>query len=102
MTNRDARNVRQGADDVIAAADREIDAADRLFRQARLRCPHCGAGRSKVMDSRPNRRHDGIYRRRECLACQYRFSTEEMIRPVSAASHAAAQIVGVQGREKSQ
>lgn len=42
-----------------------------------MHCPVCHSEESKVVDSRLT--HDGyaIRRRRECMACQYRFSTME-------------------------
>ena len=46
-----------------------------------MRCPKCGNLDDKVLDSRAA--HDGkaIRRRRECLACSYRFTTfEEILR----------------------
>ena len=44
-----------------------------------MKCPFCGDLESKVVDSR--RSDDGlsIRRRRECLKCQRRFSTYEII-----------------------
>ena len=44
-----------------------------------MRCPKCGHLNDKVLDSRAA--HDGkaIRRRRECLACAYRFTTFEEI-----------------------
>lgn len=39
-------------------------------------CPSCGSD-SKVYDSRPN--HRSIWRRRECLACKFRWSTFEVV-----------------------
>ncbi len=44
-----------------------------------MRCPKCGHLDDKVLDSRAA--HDGkaIRRRRECLACSYRFTTFEEI-----------------------
>ena len=44
-----------------------------------MRCPGCGYGESKVIDSRPVTESNSIRRRRECLACQKRFNTYEMI-----------------------
>ncbi len=42
-----------------------------------MKCPKCGYIDSKVVDSRPT--EDGsIRRRRECLSCQYRFTTYEV------------------------
>lgn len=42
-------------------------------------CPHCG-GSSRVVDSRPI--SDGIRRRRQCQACEKRFTTHERLAPV--------------------
>lgn len=44
-----------------------------------MRCPYCGYGESKVIDSRPAEEGSTIRRRRECLACQKRFTTYEII-----------------------
>ncbi len=43
-----------------------------------MRCPICGYNDSKVIDSRPTE-NSSIRRRRECLACQKRFTTYEII-----------------------
>lgn len=43
-----------------------------------MRCPMCGYNDSKVIDSRPTE-NSSIRRRRECLACQKRFTTYEII-----------------------
>jgi transcriptional repressor NrdR len=44
-----------------------------------MRCPHCGCEESKVIDSRPIDENSSIRRRRECLGCQARFTTYEVI-----------------------
>ena len=44
-----------------------------------MRCPMCGYNDSKVIDSRPVEENDSIRRRRECLRCQRRFTTYEII-----------------------
>ncbi len=44
-----------------------------------MRCPHCGYEESKVIDSRPIDENSSIRRRRECLKCQARFTTYEVI-----------------------
>ena len=44
-----------------------------------MRCPFCGYAESKVIDSRPAEEGATIRRRRECLACQKRFTTYERI-----------------------
>ena len=47
-----------------------------------LKCPSCGFGDSRVLDSRPAEEGNSIRRRRECLACQKRFTTFEVIETV--------------------
>lgn len=44
-----------------------------------MKCPYCGYGESKVIDSRAADEGSSIRRRRECLACTKRFTTYEMI-----------------------
>lgn len=44
-----------------------------------MKCPMCGYADSKVIDSRPVEESDSIRRRRECLKCQKRFTTYEII-----------------------
>ena len=44
-----------------------------------MKCPHCSYPESKVVDSRPTDENSSIRRRRECLKCQYRFTTYEVI-----------------------
>ncbi len=44
-----------------------------------MRCPSCGFEESKVVDSRPGEDNSFIRRRRECLACSYRFTTYERL-----------------------
>ena len=47
-----------------------------------MKCPACGNSDSKVIDSRPMTDGNSIRRRRECLACQKRFTTYEIIETV--------------------
>lgn len=47
-----------------------------------MRCPVCGFADSKVIDSRPVEEGNSIRRRRECLSCQKRFTTFEVIETV--------------------
>lgn len=47
-----------------------------------MRCPACANPESKVIDSRPMSEGNSIRRRRECLACQKRFTTYEIIETV--------------------
>ena len=44
-----------------------------------MKCPKCGKDEDKVLDSRSIREGATIRRRRECLACGYRFTTHEEI-----------------------
>jgi len=44
-----------------------------------VKCPFCGHIEDKVVDSRESREGDAIRRRRECLACEKRFTTYERI-----------------------
>lgn len=44
-----------------------------------MKCPYCGYEESKVIDSRPTDEGEKIRRRRECLQCQKRFTTYEII-----------------------
>ena len=48
-----------------------------------MKCPICGHLESKVLDSRPSNEGASIRRRRECLACQKRFTTFETIEIMS-------------------
>ena len=47
-----------------------------------MKCPVCGYPDSKVIDSRPIEDGSSIRRRRECLECQKRFTTFEIIETV--------------------
>ena len=44
-----------------------------------MKCPFCGDQESKVVDSRPAEDGNSIRRRRECIACQRRFTTYETV-----------------------
>ena len=44
-----------------------------------MKCPFCGDQESKVVDSRRSEDGQTIRRRRECLNCQRRFTTYEMV-----------------------
>lgn len=44
-----------------------------------MNCPFCGHLNDKVVDSRESKEGDAIRRRRECLACERRFTTYERI-----------------------
>lgn len=44
-----------------------------------MRCPYCGSADDKVVESRTLGQGNCIRRRRECLACGYRFTSYERI-----------------------
>lgn len=44
-----------------------------------MECPRCHHSNTKVIDSRPVDGDKSIRRRRECLACSYRFNTYERV-----------------------
>ena len=44
-----------------------------------MKCPFCGDQESKVVDSRHSEDGNSIRRRRECIACQRRFTTYETV-----------------------
>ena len=44
-----------------------------------MKCPFCGDQESKVVDSRRSEDGQSIRRRRECLKCQRRFTTYEIV-----------------------
>lgn len=44
-----------------------------------MRCPFCGNGEDRVVDSRESREGDVIRRRRECTKCERRFTSYEKI-----------------------
>jgi len=44
-----------------------------------MRCPKCGHQEDKVIDSRASREGATIRRRRQCLGCNYRFTTYEEV-----------------------
>ncbi len=44
-----------------------------------MKCPFCGDQESKVVDSRHSEDGNSIRRRRECIACQRRFTTYEFV-----------------------
>lgn len=47
-----------------------------------MKCPFCGFGDSKVIDSRPTEEGSSIRRRRECIECGGRFTTYEKVETV--------------------
>jgi len=44
-----------------------------------MKCPYCGFGQDRVVDSRESKEADAIRRRRECERCNRRFTTYERI-----------------------
>ncbi|MBI3667517.1 MAG: transcriptional repressor NrdR [Acidobacteria bacterium] len=42
-----------------------------------MKCPFCGHIQDRVVDSRESKEGESVRRRRECLACQKRFTTYE-------------------------
>jgi transcriptional repressor NrdR len=49
------------------------------LKEAGMKCPFCNHLHDKVVDSRESKEGDAIRRRRECLACERRFTTYERI-----------------------
>jgi len=48
-----------------------------------MRCPFCGTSHDRVVDSRESREGVTIRRRRECLACNRRFTTYEKVEEIA-------------------
>jgi len=46
-----------------------------------MRCPYCGKTASRVIDTREM--SHGIRRRRQCQACEQRYTTHERVAPIS-------------------
>src|SRR5213082_834707 len=44
-----------------------------------MKCPFCGFVNDKVVDSRESKEGESIRRRRECMKCEKRFTTYELI-----------------------
>ena len=44
-----------------------------------MKCPSCGYPESKVIDTRPTDEGEKIRRRRECLRCEKRFTSYEVV-----------------------
>ena len=55
---------------------------DSNIRRYAMKCPFCNNPDSKVIDSRPVSDGASIRRRRECLVCQKRFTTFEVLESV--------------------
>lgn len=48
----------------------------------KVRCPICGALESEVVEGRTDFEANRYWRRRECTACQEKFTTIEIVTPV--------------------
>ena len=57
-----------------------------------MKCPYCGYLESKVIDSRPAEEGASIRRRRECLTCQRRFTTYEIMERQGIAPHVSKSV----------
>ena len=44
-----------------------------------MKCPYCGSGHDRVVDSRESNQGETIRRRRECLGCRRRFTSYERV-----------------------
>ena len=55
---------------------------ERFCAKKYMKCPICNYPDSKVIDSRPTQDGSSIRRRRECLECQKRFTTFEILETV--------------------
>lgn len=57
-----------------------------------MRCPHCGSPENRVVDTRSSRGGRALRRRRECLACAFRFTTYEFVeeRPIQVLKRSGA------------
>ncbi len=47
-----------------------------------MRCPFCGGNKDRVINSRETQNGDSIRRRRECSACEKRWTTFEVVEKV--------------------
>ncbi|PHV71099.1 transcriptional regulator NrdR [Sporanaerobium hydrogeniformans] len=47
-----------------------------------MKCPYCGFGTSKVLNSRPVNENETIRRRRQCEQCERRFTTYEKVETI--------------------
>lgn len=50
-----------------------------LSRREAMKCPYCGHPDSRVVDSRATDEGSAIRRRRECVSCERRFTTYEVV-----------------------
>jgi transcriptional repressor NrdR len=62
--------------------DTQIEVNFKIFVKPRgkiMRCPYCGSFDDKVLESRTMANGETIRRRRECISCEYRFTSYERI-----------------------
>lgn len=59
--------------------NKQINVPINRERKIYMKCPFCSYQESKVIDSRPAEEGSTIRRRRECLSCQKRFTTYEIM-----------------------
>ena len=48
-----------------------------------MKCPYCGSKKTEVVETRDSEDLETIRRRRECLACQKRFTTYERVENIN-------------------
>jgi transcriptional repressor NrdR len=48
-----------------------------------MKCPYCGHGDDRVIDSRETRAGEATRRRRECLSCKRRYTTYERLEEIA-------------------
>lgn len=68
----------------------------RLASTPTIRCPVCREGRIIVTDTRHRPASGYIWRRRECVACGWRFSTKEEIAAMDGDSAGILDVVVLQ------
>ena len=60
-----------------------------------MKCPFCGGGDDRVVDSREGREGEVIRRRRECVTCGRRFTSYETIEEIELARQHGLPTVGI-------
>jgi transcriptional repressor NrdR len=76
FTTRFRRRSREG---LAASGCTRFAAGGQMLYHNRMKCPYCRADNDKVIDSRASEDGLAIRRRRECLACERRFTTRESV-----------------------
>jgi len=64
---------------ILVRRERIYSFVERIDHGSYMKCPFCGYVDSKVVDTRPADEGVSIRRRRECLKCQRRFTTYEIV-----------------------